>query len=686
MIDYIWISYNREKYFLKTQNRQIMDSRLPIIKTCVFLLTFFAHNNALPQQYDIKEYLGKLPSCPNDTNKVKLYDTIAVLYLFKNDYTAAMMYADSELILSNKINYDEGLTYAWLCKANLYSYMDNLPYSDSCLRIAMNRIEKKGDKNKLAQTYLEMSEAYKTSLHYQPAYDCAFKGLALYSQTGNNCGIGRAWLSIGRIYSYMHNFTEAEKSCKRAMAFFENCNEDVKGDIAICTYYLGRAYVFLDDSAKAETYLLRSNELLAKAFPEDKKGGNYSLAVLYKRLGLKAAARGEEMQARKMYLKSLEKYKDCYGFDSVSPVYSARSEYYQETGDVYILLKEYPTAGYFLQKALEYAKFSGLEDYYRDIYLSLSKLEVAKGNFKSGYEYQKLYNEYNDKVEKKLKTQRIDEFLLENVYRKREDSLANEQLITKTNLATQKRNKNYYLVGIGLIAIIALSIWLNFRKQKSINRLEADRFIKEKNELEMQSLKAQMNPHFMFNCINSIDAFIQTNDKYNATVYLNKFARLIRNVLNSSKENLVPFSKDLETMKLYIELEELRSENKFVTEFFVEDELLNSDIKVPPLIVQPFIENAIIHGLRNRETNDGLLKIKITHTETQLVYLIKDNGIGRQAATTLKTGTEKSYGMKMSQERVMLFNKEKEPSIKITDLFENGKAAGTEVTVNLNIA
>lgn len=204
-------------------------------------------------------------------------------------------------------------------------------------------------------------------------------------------------------------------------------------------------------------------------------------------------------------------------------------------------------------------------------------------------------------------------------------------------------------------------------------------------ETEMAALKAQMNPHFMFNCINSIDAFIQSNDKYNATLYLNKFAKLIRNVLDSSKQNMVNFSKDIETLKLYIELEELRSENKFTTKLNIDEELMNSDFKVPPLIIQPFVENAIIHGLRNKETNDGLLLINISKTENHIVYAIMDNGIGRSASKHINTGKEQSYGLQMSYDRIKLFNKETTPSVVITDLYENEKATGTNVQVNLKI-
>jgi ligand-binding sensor domain-containing protein/putative methionine-R-sulfoxide reductase with GAF domain len=207
----------------------------------------------------------------------------------------------------------------------------------------------------------------------------------------------------------------------------------------------------------------------------------------------------------------------------------------------------------------------------------------------------------------------------------------------------------------------------------------------ELSAAKLEALRSQMNPHFIFNCINSIDALIHSNDKYNATVYLNKFAKLLRNILDSSKQNTVPFSKDIETLKLYIELEELRNENKFKTRIKIDKELLDGDCKVPPLIVQPFVENAILHGLKNKETNDGVLTVHIKKMNERIQYTITDNGIGRAEAAKIMQNKESHYGMQMSYDRIKLFNKEEIVSVQINDLYNNNIPAGTEVVVHLNM-
>jgi ligand-binding sensor domain-containing protein len=236
--------------------------------------------------------------------------------------------------------------------------------------------------------------------------------------------------------------------------------------------------------------------------------------------------------------------------------------------------------------------------------------------------------------------------------------------------------------ALGILLVAAGIYYIQRKRIKNIRKAAA---LQQKiSDTEMAALKAQMNPHFMFNCINSIDAFIHSNDKYNATLYLNKFAKLLRNILDSSKQHTVTLSKDIDTLKLYIEMEELRHENKFKTTFAVNEEILNSDYKVPPLIVQPFVENAILHGLKNKEGEDGILLIDIDKVNEKLQYTITDNGIGRAAAQKLMQNKESHYGMQMSYDRIKLFNKEKTAAVTIKDLYSNGAAVGTAIIVTLN--
>ncbi|MEO7482845.1 MAG: histidine kinase [Ferruginibacter sp.] len=231
------------------------------------------------------------------------------------------------------------------------------------------------------------------------------------------------------------------------------------------------------------------------------------------------------------------------------------------------------------------------------------------------------------------------------------------------------------------VSVIAFIIYILMIRR--IQQIKKEAGLKHKiAETEMMAMRAQMNPHFIFNCINNIDALIHSNEKYKATVYLNKFAKLIRNILDSSKQNMVTLAKDLDTLQLYIDLEQFRNENKFTAEIKKEG-LLEDDYKIPPLIVQPYVENAILHGLRNRMDDKGKLLVTVGMLNGYIRYIIEDNGVGRQATMNGASNDKVSYGIQMSNDRVKLFNNEEKASVVITDLQQNNQVAGTRVEVLL---
>ena len=236
------------------------------------------------------------------------------------------------------------------------------------------------------------------------------------------------------------------------------------------------------------------------------------------------------------------------------------------------------------------------------------------------------------------------------------------------------------------LCLLALGSLLYFILKNRIHTIRKEAALKNRiAETEMMALRSQMNPHFIFNCINSIDAMIQSNDKYKATVYLNKFAKLIRNVLDSSKQNKITLSKDMETLQLYIDLELFRHQNKFTATVTADDELMQNDYKVPPLIVQPYVENAILHGLHHKLDRQGRLSVTVTRKDEQIVYVIEDNGVGRKQVNGDSSKDNNGYGMQISSDRIRLFNNEEIASVIITDLQANGLPAGTRVEVKLKI-
>lgn len=237
------------------------------------------------------------------------------------------------------------------------------------------------------------------------------------------------------------------------------------------------------------------------------------------------------------------------------------------------------------------------------------------------------------------------------------------------------------LLAVGCLVAITLILY-----KSRIRTIRQEASLKHKiAETEMMALRSQMNPHFIFNCINGIDAMIQSNDKYRATMYLNKFAKLIRNVLDSSTQNKVPLSKDIETLQLYLDLELFRHEGKFTANIEASDELIENDYAVPPLIIQPYVENAILHGLRKKSGDGGRLNITVTKENEHIVYVVEDNGIGRNIKNGHQNKNGHGYGMQIGNDRVRLFNNEEIASVDVTDLIENDKPTGTRIKVKLKI-
>jgi LytS/YehU family sensor histidine kinase len=209
-------------------------------------------------------------------------------------------------------------------------------------------------------------------------------------------------------------------------------------------------------------------------------------------------------------------------------------------------------------------------------------------------------------------------------------------------------------------------------------------------ELEMQALRSQMNPHFIFNSLNSINRFILQNNKTQASEYLTKFSKLIRLILQNSQAELIPLESELESLELYLDLEALRFDYKFSYKISVPKDMDISALKVPPLIIQPYAENAIWHGLMHKEEK-GQLDIEIRQENDDIYFKITDDGIGRNqaAAKTDRSATRhKPMGMRITADRIAMMQRadSKEPAIGINDLKgTDGSDAGTEVIIKLPV-
>ncbi len=228
-------------------------------------------------------------------------------------------------------------------------------------------------------------------------------------------------------------------------------------------------------------------------------------------------------------------------------------------------------------------------------------------------------------------------------------------------------------------------------KKAETEKLEKVKVAYEKEliELKMASLRSQMNPHFIFNSLNAIKLYIIDNEKENAVYYLNKFSKLIRKILATTREKEITLADEIETLKLYIDIENIRFSNEIQSSISIDETLGINTIKIPSLILQPFIENAIWHGLSPQK---GLKKIDIDFEKeenTHLKITIADNGIGRKKSNEInsqKIHKKDSIGIKLTEERLNNFCKsfENDYSLKFIDLFDDTQASlGTKVVLQI---
>ncbi len=243
-------------------------------------------------------------------------------------------------------------------------------------------------------------------------------------------------------------------------------------------------------------------------------------------------------------------------------------------------------------------------------------------------------------------------------------------------------------LGSGL-ALIYFYYKLNIKRLRNEAKITAD-YQKKISEIEMKALRAQMNPHFIFNSLNSIQKFIFEKDEYAASQYLTKFSRLIRLILEHSNQEFVTISSEMEMLKYYIDMERLRFSDKFEYTITKSDDVSDSWL-IPSMVIQPHVENAIWHGLMHKE-DDCTLSVNITMLDDQTIQVvIEDNGVGRTKAEEMKskqTLKKKSFGSQISKDRLKYFSEltGKKASLNIEDLYNaNGISSGTKVILTLPI-
>lgn len=375
----------------------------------------------------------------------------------------------------------------------------------------------------------------------------------------------------------------------------------------------------------------------------------------------------------KNFDKAIEAKKKVLKEDFVKDNSQEKVNQIQELADIYIKKDDAGEAIVLLKNAYDIALEKGHTLEAQKSVKRLDSLYNVSGNTDASM---KLYRDFLGKLPDIVSKDRslIDNKILEDT-EQRISQLEKEKGL-KDELIRKKNVFNYSLIGV-LILLTGLIIFI-FRTLKKVQ-------IKNK-KIALQSLRREMNPHFIFNSLNSVNHFIATNNELEANQYLTKFSKLMRGVMENSTQDFIPFQQELDLLENYLALEKTRFADKFDYEIVVDEHLNMQNLLVPGMLVQPFLENAIWHGLRYR-TEKGFLKLSFEKGTSDLKITVEDNGIGIEESKKQKTQHQKARegrGMKNTLERIQLLN----------DLYKNNITcvikdkdhnSGVLVTITINL-
>ncbi|MES2780030.1 MAG: histidine kinase [Bacteroidota bacterium] len=339
-----------------------------------------------------------------------------------------------------------------------------------------------------------------------------------------------------------------------------------------------------------------------------------------------------------------------------------------------------------VQKGLEGAEAIGQTELLLEGKMLLSNILSEQKKYEQAFEALQQYLELKLSVDSSNNAQAVAE--MEAKYQHTEQALQIEQLSTQ-KLDAENKAQLFTLYTIGSVAVLLLFgvvigwVWLRRNQREKIEHSVLNTKIAE---AKMFALRAQMNPHFIFNCINTAQHFVMNNQREQAYEYLSNFAKLLRLVMENSAKTFIPLEDELEQLKLYMELEAIRFNNKFHYTLKLDSELGNGVYEIPGMLIQPIIENAIGHGLINRNDDKGTLLLQFKLEGETIVCEITDNGVGRERAAEIKAGKNIHYqsaAIPNIQERLNVLQKETgvDVSITITDLKNNSEAIGTKVVL-----
>jgi len=537
-----------------------------------------------------------------------------------------------------------------------------------------------GDKAGLAQfTYNSLGMMSFQEGNYVEAIRYFYKILDIYTTLGDKQGIADTQDQIGAVYYDQADYSQARNYYLKSLRIREQMRDTLS--ISASLNNIGLTYYAEENPAQAMNYFRKA--IVYKEQYEDISGlasAHNNLSIIFLESGKPDSALHHSLLAFQYARTAGDLYKEALVLINSG---AARRE-----------MKQYDFARSDLLRAMQIAGDFGFLGLRHDAASQLAELYAKTGNYAEAFRMRTLELELSDSLFNAESMRKIAVAETQYKYEAKisNDSLRNAQVLAQKNIEnTEYRKRQKLIIAIAFAALIfsALIVWLFFRSYRLRQKNREDQLKREAAELENTLLRSQMNPHFIFNSMNSIQGFISENNTLSAGRYLSKFATLIRFILENSARKLIPLEDELAALKIYLELEQARFKNRFSWNILLDQNIEEDPAMIPPLLLQPFVENAILHGILHRD-EQGKIDIRISGDfETgELICEICDNGVGRARAAELKKnipGKNKSMGIGITRQRLeQLCGKPGDECMKISDLTDaDGKTSGTRVILTL---
>lgn len=518
---------------------------------------------------------------------IKLFNSLidSVEAYKKKDVAKSIKFVGEALTQSNSVVQSAE---AYQVLAEVYMYWNQYDLAVTNYRISLQNVETNDAKLGLAKAY-ELNKNYQESLEtYQ---DIEKQSLGNYQLVMLYEGLGDTYFNMR---SYETSLGEYQKGLDVARRHLITPKEtDLNSKIA-------QAYNAIGNFQEAEQYFDSSMNLATK---QTKKRALEEKVVV---ADFQNTTKNydKEIELRKQIVEDVEDVETDSIFGASSALTSQKQNY--KIGNAYALQKDFENAIPYLEKSIEEAEVKEDLVVQKDATKKLSDVYVDVGNYQKALETFQAYTQVVDE----LYVKREQELSQADIFRRNITEQQNRITILESDRAlnqslVEERNKNQQIIiysliaGLVLLSITAFVMFKYIQQQRLANNL-----------LALKSLRSQMNPHFIFNALNSVNSFIAVSDERTANKYLSDFSHLMRSVLENSEEDFIPLQQEIELLDLYTKLEHFRFQDKFDYKITVSEEVKVSEYKIPPMLLQPYIENAVWHGLRYK-TEKGHLDIKI---------------------------------------------------------------------------